>query len=150
MMWYEERDQGRAAMRAAGWVAVNRIGQPKDDGSAANFPGTLIEVLDEPGQFASRDPDPAGLVKDTDPQNPDRLRWADALEDAPGIVARQGTDPTGGFKYFGNVEPGYDVRALMVNCKQTVPGFQFEQIGHTSMYISNKPYTNCPIPTPTP
>jgi hypothetical protein len=131
MMWHEERDQGRVAMQVAGEVAVNRIGQPKDDGSANNFPDTLIGVLDEPNQFASRDPDPAGVVEGTDPANPDRVLWGYALEDAQTIMAGQGTDLTGGFKYFGNVVPGYDVAALMENCQQTVPGFQYQQIEDT-------------------
>ena len=147
-MWYEERDQGRLAMQAAGWIAVNRVGQPKDDGSGTNFPGTLIEVLDETGQFRHRDPDPAQLVQGTDPQNPDRVLWEAALADAQTIVSRQGTDPTGGFKYFGNNVPALNVEALMENCKQTVSGFRYAQIGQTTMYVSNLPYNNCPLPSP--
>lgn len=147
-MWYEQRSQGRLAMQAAGWVAVNRVNQPRDDGSGTNFPGTLIEVLNEPNQFASRDPDPAQLVQGTDPQNPDRVLWEMALVDAQDIVAGRGTDPTDGSKYFGNNVPGFNVEDLMKNCSQTVPGFRYKRIGQTTMYVSNKPYTNCPVPTP--
>jgi hypothetical protein len=142
-------------MQAAGWVAVNRLGQPRDDGSGRDFPDTLIAVLDETSQFASRDTDPAQVVEGTDPANPDRLLWEAALGDASSVLARQGVDPVDGAKYFGNNIPGYNVGALMENCQQTVPSFWFKQIvdperGKTTMYVSNKPYNDCPISTPTP
>lgn len=155
MMWFEMRDHpGSDAMVGAGWVAVNRLHNPSVWGEST-LVGILLQEFNGVPQFQGyyyyHHLDPAELVKDRVPDDPDRKQWERALELSPGIVNLQGTDPTNGAEYFGDSDWALQ---QMEDWAAIDPEFEYGTLGKPNpqgelFRYSNKDYTR-PLPTPTP
>jgi len=137
-------------------VAVNRLHNSSVWGEST-LVGILLQEFNGVPQFQGyyyyHDQDPAQIVKDRVSDDPDRVQWAEALKRAPGIVNRQGTDPTNGAEYFGDGNPetaaGLWVRKQMEGWAAIDPEFHYTILGEY-FYCSNKDYTK-PLPiTPAP
>ncbi len=152
MMYWEEKPY-QGAMEAVGWVAVNRVGQRKNDTSRSNFPGTLQGVLDEPEQFQGylkyKDLDVPEEVSRKTPDPRAKVAWEYALANAPAITQRRGTDPTESCMWFGN---GSTVLNQMKYCQGIVPTFKYKTFdaGARPLYTSNLAYNYCDLLKPTP
>ncbi len=149
MMYYEERSEGHDAMLAVGWIAINRIGKKREDASTVdpNFPGNLKGVLVDQHpkpQFEGYFPHKDQPIDEDALDIPSRRAWNYALDTAPRIIRLEGPDPTISAKYFGN-----RCENQMKRCSR-LQGFWYEHIKGTTVYVSNRPWTNCPDPTPTP
>jgi len=133
MMWAEERSEGDEAMKAAGWVAVNRVGKPREDYSNKNFPGTLKEVLQANGQFSK-----AFTGFDNPPDAIEQAAKDDALRIARGILKNDPVygDNTQGSIYFVN-SVSSTVLQYFEDCKTSIAQFNYLKIGKT-MIVSNK------------
>jgi len=87
MIWNEQRGQGSDALKAAAWVAKNRIGKPSQ--VTGKVLATLNDVLSEPYQFKYPGLDPVETVKDRWPGDRDREDWFNALDTAKGVLRNE-------------------------------------------------------------
>jgi hypothetical protein len=128
MMWGEEREWGGLGMRAAGWVAVNRLNTGWGD--------NIIDVITQENQFQGYSP------TDPSPDNPDYGLFLQALEISGGILSgdtENYPDPTSGATYFAN---GVSYRDEMIAWAAAHPdsGFWWMQIPGTDIYVCNQWY----------
>jgi hypothetical protein len=133
MMWSEERSQGDDAMRAAGFVAMNRVGKSKDDGTSSLFPSSIILVLNEANQFK--------LDDNFDSLNLNSIENASknkAITIATNIINNKVVDNTLGAKYFVNYANSSKIIPIFNNCSTHISGFNKKVIGSTTMYVYNK------------
>lgn len=125
MIWGEQRSVTQTAMRAAAWIARNRV--------EAGF-GTYTDVITDPGDFQ-------GLVGPEAVENlegVDKSRWEQAQQIARQVTSGQSSDPTGGALFFGN---GTEVKRDMEQCANENDEFSWGRIGSTSFYYSNGNYS---------
>jgi hypothetical protein len=134
MIWSEQRDQGEEAMAVAGWIAVNRL-------NSNDFQNTLEGVLEGANQFSlNNDFDTTLSGADSDAKN-------QALEISEEIILNENNVPSqyAGYFFFGNdlASDSVLVSEKMLNCAAVDADFVYEQISDTTMYVSNKDYSNC-------
>ena len=115
MIYGEERSEGDIAMTAAGWVAINRIGAPKNDGSSGNFPTTLQEVITQQSQFKGY-----ASIANLDLTSLDSASWQKSLSIANTIWNSYTSDSINqqykDYLYFVNVDKNAG-STLAVKCK---------------------------------
>ena len=94
-VYWEARAEGRKAMEAVAWVALNRRKNP-------NFPNTICEVVREGGE---NPPCQFSYWCDGEPDTPQNQDvWTLAKEIAAQMLENPPRDPTGGALFFHSVE----------------------------------------------
>lgn len=121
MMWSEERSEGEAAMRAAGFVAMNRVGK-------SSFSSTLSGVLEQTNAFSLNNAFDGSLT------GADATAKVLALSLASDIVNNRISDTTAGALYFVNSVD--DLSSTITSCQATSSNFLYQKVS-TTMYVYN-------------
>jgi RHS repeat-associated protein len=132
MVYWEEGSEPYEVKRAVAWIAVNRV-------ASDNFPNTLLAVLAESNQFQAY-LNNINIDAAEHATTPLRMgQWEEAKQAAWQAISKEGTDPTGGFLFFGN---GESIGQEMRTCAENDPTFQYGEIrgNINTFYYSNKWY----------
>lgn len=138
MMQGEEGNQGEEAMRAVGYVAMNRWAYVQESAAFRVSKGaSLSEVISAENQFQGYSP-----VND----------YSKSINIAREVYSNFNVPVNYvGYYFFGNDNGKVPVKTNMILCKQKTSGFDYMQVSGTNLYLSNGDYmatdkTKCAIP----